>query len=305
MYVSVGFKEDVVRSALAYEPCPGDVFIVSYPKCGTTWMQHIVYYIYSRGKPPKDSTEFTIKTPFLEFLGVDAAIHLPRPAAMKTHMPFHKQPFASHAKYIYITRNPYDCCVSFYYHTKNLPEYHFENGTFDEFFEFFLKGQVDFGDYFTHLLSWYNNRDRPNILFLTYEDLKANTRSWIQMIADFLGEEFGSQLRQDSALLDTIMERTSLNHMKAFVNKQMTANIGNDLLATPVEDLPPSLATGLKDLDETLKKPMTGDFVRKGVVGDWRNHFSPEQARRMKEWIAQRTVGSDVMNLWTHIDLDI
>ncbi|KAH7940485.1 hypothetical protein HPB49_000484 [Dermacentor silvarum] len=44
-------------------------------------------------------------------------------------------------------------------------------------------------------------------------------------------------------------------------------------------------------------------FVRKGVVGDWRAHFTKAQIRKTKSWIARKTEGSDVMRLWKDLDL--
>ncbi|KAH7941231.1 hypothetical protein HPB49_011263 [Dermacentor silvarum] len=147
------FSDEAVLSTLAYRPQPGDLFIVSYPKCGTTWMQNIVYNILMDAEEPKDFLQQALQLPFLEMQGAEAAVYAPKPAAFKTHLSFQKNPYSPEAKYIYIARNPYDCCVSFYYHTKNIPLYQFENGTFDEFFEIFLQGRVDFGDYFENVLS--------------------------------------------------------------------------------------------------------------------------------------------------------
>lgn len=82
---------------------------------------------------------------------------MPRPGAFKTHLPFRLVPWSDKAKYIYVTRNPKDTCVSAFHHMKNLPVNGFE-GNFDEFFEHFLSGDIDLGDYFDHVLGWYEHR---------------------------------------------------------------------------------------------------------------------------------------------------
>jgi hypothetical protein len=39
-------------------------------------------------------------------------------------------------------------------------------------------------------------------------------------------------------------------------------------------------------------------FVRKGVVGDWRNYFSAAQATRLAEKFRARTSGTAIADLW-------
>lgn len=80
-----------------------------------------------------------------------------RPGALKIHLPFRLTPWSDKAKYIYVTRNPKDTCVSYYHHMKNIPGHGF-NGTFDQFFELFLSGKIDYGDYFDHVMEWYEHR---------------------------------------------------------------------------------------------------------------------------------------------------
>ncbi|KAM7299903.1 sulfotransferase 1C2-like [Ixodes scapularis] len=66
------------------------------------------------------------------------------------------------------------------------------------------------------------------------------------------------------------------------------------------EDELPNWMKGLghdADIDR-VEKPLTEDTFRKGNVGDWRNHFSADQVKRLKERIELRTRGSDVMDLW-------
>ena len=42
--------EESIEHGLSFEPRPTDAFIVSYPKCGTTWMQSIAHFLRSRGR---------------------------------------------------------------------------------------------------------------------------------------------------------------------------------------------------------------------------------------------------------------
>ncbi|CAN7941427.1 unnamed protein product [Ixodes hexagonus] len=260
VFVGKHFPEDAVLSVMAYVPQPGDVFIVSYPKCGTTWMQHIVYNILMDGNPPPNKLDPVFRMPFLELQGADAARHGLKPGAFKTHLPFDKHPYSQDAKYIYITRNPFDCCVSFYHHTRHFPMYHFEEGTFAEFLEMFLAGKVDFGDYFKHLLSWYDHKDDANVLFLTYEDLKKDTRSWLLKVADFLGEEYGAKLRRDEGLIEKVLKMVSLEGMKGTVDAHFKSTPGADVSSEDMEQIPPELRQGLQNLQNFLAKPMTGDF---------------------------------------------
>ncbi|CAN8026364.1 unnamed protein product [Ixodes persulcatus] len=302
-YLHVAFPDECVRSALHYKAQPGDVFVVSYPKCGTTWMEHIVYHIFNGRSPPKDILSRCREMPFLEFQGADSVRDMARPGSIKTHMPFRFQPYSMGAKYIYTCRNPFDCCVSFFYHTKAMPEYKFQDGTFDEFFEMFIEGKVDFGDYFDHVLSWYEHRNDPNVLFLTYEDLKKDTGTWVLKIADFLGEEYGQNLRDDHEALAKILEKTSVKTMKEDVNASFK-RLYQEIEAVS-EEQRPQWARLLKEAtsQDVLESPISGEFVRKGVVGDWRNHFSADQIKRLKERIELKTRGSDLMRLWKDTDI--
>lgn len=292
------FSDEVVQSVVDYEAQPGDVFIVSYPKCGTTWLQHILYSIFTDGVS-QDRLDFFLRMPFLERQGAEAAMYCRKPGAFKTHLQFGKNPYSTDAKYIYIIRNPYDCCVSFYYHYKNIAVLKFEKATFDEFFEMFLDGNVVFGDYFDHLMSWYPHRNDPNVLFLTYEGLKKDTKAEIMKIAEFLGDEYSIKFKEDPDALNRVYEETSLNRMKEMVK----------MLRTPweedgsiYENVDPRLLKSLRMVRKFLSTTTTGN-VRKGLVGDWRNHLSSDQLRRLKERVMERTKGSDVMKLWEKEDL--
>ncbi|XP_013793880.2 sulfotransferase 1C2-like, partial [Limulus polyphemus] len=206
------------------------------------------------------------------------------PGAIKTHLPFHMCPYSPNAKYIYVARNPRDCCVSFYHHTKMFPEYHFQDGSFDDFFEVFINGETEWGDYFDHLLSGYEHRNDPNVCFITYEEMKEDTKAAVLKLAKFLGPQYGDTLESDDEIMMKILDHTSIKFMKRF-NEDMKLFYSNidetNLNGTEVPD-------GLKYVMEyfkikDLKMPHNFELIRKGAVVDWKNYFSPVQSKRLME----------------------
>jgi estrone sulfotransferase len=53
-------------------------------------------------------------------------------------------------------------------------------------------------------------------------------------------------------------------------------------------------------LEETYGKDffkrVGNHFIRKGQVGDWKNHMSPELAKRFDDWIEENTKGLDSLS---------
>ncbi|XP_077524201.1 sulfotransferase ssu-1-like [Amblyomma americanum] len=301
VWVNKTFHDDILRSAINYKPHPGDIFVAAYPKCGTTWTQFLALSILHRGEPPKTPMEFLLASPFLEVMGAEAAEKMVRPGPIKTHLPFHKVPFSSEAKYIYATRNPYDVCVSFYYQVVGFTPKSVEDVSFGRFNELFISGRLNFGDYFDHLLSWYEHRDLPNILCFTFEDMRNDTTSWTLKVADFLGKQYGSELRKDPALLHKVVSASSKENVNQVFSGERP--FLKKLWCLPPEKAIKSLEVQRKFVAELPEMHEQKKFVRKGVVGDWKTHFTPDQIEKTKAWISEKTRGSDVMQLWKNCDL--
>ncbi|CAN7985621.1 unnamed protein product [Ixodes pacificus] len=302
LHISSFLNEETVRSALSYKPRCDDIFIVTYQKAGTTWTQYIVHSILNDGVLPKDIADFMLRSPWLEFLGPEVVEKMARPGAIKCHLPFHKHPYSEKAKYIYVTRNPYDCCVSFYYHVRSIPHYRLQDAPFDTFLDWFLKGQVGCGDFFDHLRSWYEHRNDTNVLFLRYEDLIKDIKTTVLKIADFLGKEYGQRLREDHYLFDKLVKTTSFESMKKPINDGMK-DLASSFLSIPPENQHKSIQVFNQRFCGKQELKPKEEFLRKGIVGDYKNHFSAEQIRRMKVWITSKNEGSVLVNLWNDIDL--
>ncbi|KAK8782440.1 hypothetical protein V5799_016217 [Amblyomma americanum] len=217
-----------------------------------------------------------LSSPNMEMMGADAVRKMPRPGALKTHIPLHSLKYSTRTKYIYIARNPHDCCVSFYYFINEFTPKDCKELPFDAFFDMFLAGDLLYIDYFDHLLSWYPHRNDPNVLFITYERLKKDTSYWVLRIADFLGEEYGSALRKNEALLNKVLDSCTIENMKTALSDSTNVWI-QKALDLPLEKRISSLEVYRNDLSGKEEMPRGGGFVRKGIVGDWKNLFTPAQ----------------------------
>jgi hypothetical protein len=265
----MGFPREAFDSALEYSPEPTDFFVSTYPKCGTTWAQHIVYLIAHRGVPLPSTKSMNDAIPHLEDVGAELASRMPSPRYLKTHLPFGMTPYHERARYLYVARNPFDCVVSFYHHTRGfIKHYDFAEGSFEDYFECFLSGEVDFGDYFDNLLSWYEHAEDGNVLFLTYEAMSADPAAAVTRIGRFMGSDYIS----DESVLSAVLQHSSFESMRK--DQQRWSSRRPD-------DMPA--------------------FVRKGIVGDWENYFVPSQAARLLEKLERRCRGSGLEALWPDI----
>ena len=263
------FGRELFASALEYQAAGGDIFVSAYPKCGTTWAQNIVYLLLHDGAPLGAGDKLTELYPHLEEVGRQFVESLAAPRCIKTHLPFEMTPYNADARYLYLARNPFDCAVSFFHHTRGFPQhYDFAEGTFAEFFECFLAGKVDFGDYFDNLASWYARRNDDNVLFLTYEAMQRDARAAIAAIGNFLG----CDAEGNSQLLASVLRHSRFDSMRK--NPQRWSS-------RRPEGMPA--------------------FIRRGVVGDWTNRFTARQAGRLLEKFLIRARATDMESLWPEI----
>jgi hypothetical protein len=143
----------------------GDVFISTFVKAGTTWMQQIVHLLLQNGDPAGfySQTIPWLEATTSEFLGpreaptwtLERINSAEAPRYFKTHATVAHLPRGhGKIKVIYVARNPKDTAVSLYHHAKSKPEFRY-TGDFDLFCKIFLAGKAENGSWFGHVREWY------------------------------------------------------------------------------------------------------------------------------------------------------
>ncbi|KAM9353901.1 sulfotransferase family 2, cytosolic sulfotransferase 3 isoform 2-T2 [Symphorus nematophorus] len=250
-----------------------DVFAVTYPKSGTIWMQEILPLVLNGGDlTPIHTIPNWDRVPWLEENRLAVVVdQLTSPRALVTHFPYHIMPpsfHASKAKVIYVMRNPMDVMVSSYYFHQ-MAGFLQDPGTFDEFMDKFLEGKVLFGKWTDHLKSWRHTDLGDRIMYITYEEMVKDLPAALRTMSAFLGSNLNEEVIQK------IAEHCSFKTMKA-------NNMSNFSLVPKV----------LMDSD---KSP----FLRKGVSGDWKNHFSSEQLAKFKSVICKELENESFTLPWS------
>lgn len=189
-------NHDAARRGLAFKPEPSDIIISPYAKCGTTWTQHIVHGLRTRGS--MDFDEITAVTPWIEMaydVGWDLeAAQVAEPRVYKSHLSWHDVPKG--ARYIVPIRHYHDAFLSYY---RFFEGWFFEPGSIslDSFLEWYWPfDDMDTRGYWHHLSSWWSQRHNEDVLLLCYEDMKDDLPKTVQKIANFIGIELDDELRE-------------------------------------------------------------------------------------------------------------
>jgi hypothetical protein len=268
---------EIVRSALNYNARLDDIFLCSYPKTGTTWMKAILYTLMNDGKSfDNNMAEFSARTPSLENVGERGLNNMHRPYVINTHFPLNRIFHHDKAKYVCVVRNPKDVCVSYYYFLLKMIDGQPDKASFDTFFEAFINGNMQYGDYFEHLHAVWQHKDDANVFLTSYEEMKHDIRAVIRPLAKFLNIELNTDL------LERIVTYTSFEYMKERYDKACIAQ-AQIALANESPTAPWPTSKRLLQMRDKLL------IVRKGVVNSWSSIMSEEQAQRLDKIFAEKT----------------
>ena len=191
---------ETFRAAAAYPVSAQDVFVATQMKCGTTWMQQVVYEILHKGAGnlgDSGHVHLNAVSPWIEsFDGVpmEKALLLgsSRKKLIKTHLPTKLCPYSEQARYLYVTRHPVSCFASIvdYFDLMAGPLAPPE----PELLDWFCSDRLWWLSWPDHVAGWWEwAQRRHNVLFVHFEEMKKDLAGVVRRAARFLGEELSEE----------------------------------------------------------------------------------------------------------------
>lgn len=214
-----------------------DLFLVSYPKSGNTWMRFLLANLLrsqaaAASDEPIDFHSAVRYVPEYE-LHTDEVNAAERPRVLKSHTPYNSE----FPRVVYLVRDPRDVYVSYYhYMRKRLPA--------DTGISAFIRMDgLHPCHWHGHVAGWV---DRPNVRVIRYEDMLSDTAGQLRRFLAFWGERSFSD-----AQIAYAVRQSSFTSMK-----QLEQSKGRPFAS------------------EQHRKQST-PFMRCGKAGAWHTQISP------------------------------
>ncbi len=242
---------------------PGDVFVVTPPKCGTTWMQTIVALLLSGD--PDLAPEPATKMPWVDFRLRDQAEvtdrlqALPGRRCLKSHTPMDGVKLDPAAQYLCVFRHPLDAHFSFRNHVRNIPltvfdDWYPEDDPDGRTFHLFLSGSAQGFECdampLAHILRHYSaaraRSHLPNVTLFHYADMTRDLPGVFRKVAALLGVSHPPE-----------------------VMAQLIDAAGFDNMKRRAQDFAPGGGSGFYRSD--------AEFFHKGGFGQWAGQLTQTQ----------------------------
>ncbi len=174
-----------LRRKPAFQPRPDDVFLVSYPRSGNTWMRYLLANLL---EPQGEWHIENIGRVIPDIHETWPAEWIPRrPRILKSHYPYRAQ----YRKVIYLYRDGRDVAISYHHFLVRL---HDDKRDFPAFFIDFLHGRVPYGAWHEHVAGWMASRESTcSLLPIQYRALYDNPLKSLQRVGDFLGYQWSNE----------------------------------------------------------------------------------------------------------------
>lgn len=241
---------------------PDDVFIVSYPRSGNTWVRFLIGNLLFPAEPVTFAN-IEQKIPDIYQNSDRAMQRLPRPRLLKSHECF----CPTYRKVIYVVRDPRDVAVSYYHFSIKTRQIDDEFPIVNYVSNFVADGSNRFGSWKEHVGSWLGARGGASgFILLRYEDMLQQPHRELDRIVSFLGVSASKQQ------VENAIERSSAGNMRQLEREQI--NLWRPFRVSRQD------------------KP----FVRSAKAGDWRDNLPGGSVREIEEaWGEQmQSLGYDL-----------
>ncbi|XP_065216903.1 luciferin sulfotransferase-like [Planococcus citri] len=309
-YLMPGTFINEVEDLDNFEVYDDDIWVSSFPKSGTTWTQEMVSSILN--EPESNKSKLAERFPFIDFnflinkevrkhkdpefyeklmsvVSYENLAQRPRPRYIKTHLAFELLPSKlrhkdSKTKIIYVIRNPRDTCISLY-HQKTA--HRGFDGTLEQFAELFIKDLVTYGPYWKHVLGYWNQRHRSNILVLTYEEMKKDLPEVLVRVSEFLDKPLTAERINHLChhlSFDTMKNNPLVNSIALSTwipsKAQENGTVADAAASAVVSN---GQATNNTETDDK-KSHASSQLLRSGKVNQWKETINDELKENFEKW---------------------
>ncbi len=230
---------------------PDDVFLVSFPKSGNTWIR---FLLANLRYPDQPATFANIHRLIPDPTGTARRDfdRMARPRIIKSHECFDPR----YPRVIYVVRDPRDVVLSQYHYHRKLMRIG-DDSPIENFVTRFLAGETcPHGSWGQNITTWLATREGdPRFLLLRYEDMVADTARELAKIVKFVG------ITANAEQISLAVERSSAGRMRKLEQTQ----------------------TEQCELTKGSRKDLS--FVRAAGSGGWRSELpAPQVARIEAAW---------------------
>jgi hypothetical protein len=231
-----------------------DVFLVSYPRSGNTWVRAIISEILY-GTSGDSLNELGRFVPDIHAACIDT-LQLSHPRVIKSHFNYTRR----YKRVLYIVRDPRDVCLS---HYKYLKQRRYPSMTLEGYVDDACSGKLFPGTWCEHVKSWlleneaYLSADNLNFLLLKFEEILHQPEIHIRKIADFLGKDVrfpkAKEIKRKTSI--QAMKQKERNGSFEWLPKDLEF-INNGATGSWIDKMPEKLNKKIVSVNETEMKAL-------------------------------------------------
>lgn len=269
-----GHKKEFVEKIKDLEIRDDDVWVVTLPKCGTTWMQELVWLVLNDFDfETARNVHLEKRGPFLEtdfYFNEDITRafkpieDLKSPRLIKTHLPLSALPrqlINGKGRIVYVYRNPSDALVSMFHHLRKAG--HEMDITLDDSINNYIDSGLYANVVFDHVAEIRERLGDHRLFYTSYERMKNDLAQVIQDMCKFLNKPI------NDAQMEKMLKHLSFKEMQSNSKVQLdwTFNMLYKKLNVPREEC---------------------NFIRKGKIDSYKEELKPETVSKLEKWIHQK-----------------